>query len=397
MSAVETLEEWLASARALELTDNMSEVLDKLRKITSTIKVHIQETDGEHLVVLSSQPAAKNNSSQPAAKNNSSMLSDLQEVCNGVVLEYPSFNLVAMPTPVLVWECPNEVWSDIGKYTIYEALDGSVVTLYFRNGEWRLSSANGASVGDYTRLDANVNYMQALRECFEMYPKFKWDLLNQSYCYNVGFKHSAFHPLNTPNRAWVVGYYYLGGSEPEPHAPIGLPSQPKYQQGKNVRSHIKNTTATSLQSYLNNGRPNYGYILARGNTRILIESTLMSFVRNAVYNVPKGLYDNGKPRSVYFSLRAYLRVKTKSKFIRLFPQYKPLYDSFDAFFNTLTSKVMREDNSGTKLDVFASYAAKQLRDVIDITDINSAGVILDFLTNQELLNTYMSMIMEQIK
>jgi hypothetical protein len=381
-TSVLTVKQWIDTARELPTYAETPELLAHLQSITPDVEVHYSGK----LIILS--PAGH-------IKSADSAMTELQQVCNGIVLEYPGFRILAIPPPTITWKYSNAVWNNISKYTIYEALDGSVVTLYYTDA-WHISSANSACVDAYTRLNPATTYMQAVDTCLRLYPKFKWENLSKDHCYNIGFKHYDFHPLGVANRAWLVATHYVGDSEPYLPPTVGIPAQPKLQQCKNVRQLIKKNTTNALQSYLNGGRPNYGYVLALGHARILVESTLMSNIRNAVYNLPKGLYDSGAARSTYFSLRAYLRVKTRITFIKLFPQYKALYESFDTFFKTLTMKVMKNDISAVALgqvDKFAAHVASKLRTTIDISNINSAGVITDFLLDYSLLGTYMPMIL----
>ena len=83
---------------------------------------------------------------------------------------------------------------DWNEFTVYEKLDGSLVLLYFYNGEWRFNTR--LSFGDARFADTGKTWDQVIKEVFES--KYDYSNLEQNITYTFEF----VHPKNQ-----IVKYY----------------------------------------------------------------------------------------------------------------------------------------------------------------------------------------------
>jgi hypothetical protein len=123
--------------------------------------------------------------------------------CNGVVIDARTWEVLALPARTVV-PYHGQLDKILPSYDIYYAHDGSVLTLYWYEGAWVLSSTHGYDVSRYSRL-GNTKYMQAVLELAKLYPEFSLDALDHSKSYTIGVHHKEFQPLDIDEpRLWHI-------------------------------------------------------------------------------------------------------------------------------------------------------------------------------------------------
>lgn len=251
-----------------------------------------------------------------------------------------------------------------GKYTVQKVFDGSIVTLYYYNSSWRISSASGYDVTNIKWI-GDKTYDETLKE---LLPADFYSKLDTDKCYTIGFRHLSFHPLQSdPARVWFMQAVDLGAlncdSPHEVYISDGpLPSIEQVEV-KNLDGLVEEN-ARALAGYYSTGNLHYGYML-RGDfaelgdiANVMLESTLMKAVRQIFYNNTKHIERiklTNENRIKHIALRAYLTHNQKYDFIQLFPQFKSHYDSFDSIFKDIMSNVksaLRSTDSKKKLESF---------------------------------------------
>ncbi len=346
---------------------------------------------------------------------------ELVRQCNGVVLEYPTWKILALPSHTFN---PNfnigDVKKNIAQYRIYEIKDGSTVTLYWygntlTDGSWCMSSANGFDVSGYQWLGQST-YMMAFNQLARSYPDFSFDRLDKTKSYTVGFHHADFHPLMAdPSKIWLIQASDLT-TLCSCNVNIGIPFQTTIENSDWDRMIEKNNNAmTKYMSYEH--EIHYGYILRRdgggdddGNgcdNNIILESELLKKIRLMVYNLPKKRIPGAAPitpdtRIGYIVLRAYLNAQ-RYVFINLFPQYNNLYKKYDDMFAKLANRIimMLRKNRPIRIETLADQLAVNLTDHIRRSGINvlnpdGEGIILDFLRDKNNLDLYYSFLVAPI-
>jgi hypothetical protein len=327
---------------------------------------------------------------------------DLAKQCNGVVLEYPSWKVISLPSAKINPHYRlNDVIKKLDSYEIYNISDGTTVTLYYYNNAWCMSSTNGFDVRDY-RWQSETTYWEAFIEVTKLYPEFSLDKLDTSVSYTVAFRHHHFHPLATdPQRAWLVCATSIENAAVS-YPNIGLPLQVAIAV---TGDEILEKNKTALSRYLTTvreGKPeiHYGYVLRATGTDsdIILESELLKTVRGLVYNLPKNtnVVLNHTNRLEYMILKSYLSCKSKFNFINLFPQFDSFYKKYDALFKELSSDIitaMRRTDRASKSKLVTTMVRHiESHDRINAMDSQGINIINDFIMNQKYIDIYFTLL-----
>lgn len=240
-----------------------------------------------------------------------------------------------------------------GLYEIYFIEDGSTVNLYFSQDKWIVSTKNSFEIS--STVWRGKSYGDVLTEVLNVYPDFSYDKLDKVKTYTIGFKHPAHHPFGqTPPvlKAWFIQSTNNATEEISYNERIGLPFQERARitaQGGQFWQTATKTAQDALAEFSTAKQkgvqqaPFLGYILRsrdRSRTRhysdILIESSLLSEIRNCVYQLPyiSNKVQLEKTRDSFKDMNfvivdAYLDTTRRPVFEMLFPQYQELYKRYD--------------------------------------------------------------------
>jgi hypothetical protein len=274
-----------------------------------------------------------------------------------------------------------------GLYEIYFIEDGSTVNLSYLQrtanavGEWVLSSKNSFDMSGI--VWRGKSYGEAVEEVLAKYPDFAYSKLDKFKTYTIGFKHPAHHPFGQKDepvlKAWFIQSTHVMTGDINYSEKTGLPLQDRTRisaQGGQFWQTAKRKAQDALEDFTvaiqknEQQRPFLGYILRsrdRNRTRhysdILIESTLLSEIRNCIYQLPyisnKVLLDQARQNFKnmdYVIIEAYLDLTRRPVFELLFPQFRARYSEYDELVdNAVTGiyKVLKNDSHGNK------YTAKE--------------------------------------
>lgn len=181
--------------------------------------------------------------------------------CNGIIYDYETWKLLCNP-PSMTKKYNLKTLS-LTDYTAYAAQDGTVINLYFYNGQWYVSTIRGFDMGDVKWN--GVTYWEALEDA-----KFNKSILVPGITYTFGLSHPKMHAL-----ALSATVCYISSYDGERHydkPPSGMTCQPKLE--------IK--TVEELKSAL--AGDSFGVILRSPTRNILIESQRMKDLRTLVYD-----------------------------------------------------------------------------------------------------------------
>jgi len=325
----------------------------------------------------------------------------LDKQCGGVVLADNPWRILLMPPSLISQKYAlKTIANNIKTYKIYEIMDGTIVTLYWYDGQWRLSSTNGPDVGEYLWIGP-LTYMEAFKAAGA--PAF--ETLDTNLSYTVGFRHHDFHPLVAdPSKVWIIHVYDTVNRcfvAPDLAIPWQLPAKtPK----ANVVKWMQDKCLEALQKYNATGAIHYGFLLRGPFQDVIFESTLLKAVRQSMYNLPKKRHPGAKQitpanRMQYNTLRAYLG-NNKGAFIKMFPQFASHYTHYDEVLGNLAKCVLTElgrpgdvDRATcprlTKLAAgFATHIARQA----SVDDTHCAELVADFICQRQHLDIYHSLI-----
>ncbi len=333
----------------------------------------------------------------------------LVKECNGLILEYNKrWSLLAMPPQAF---CTNTVSMDkadyfyqCGYYDVYEVLDATILTLYYYNGEWRLSSTKGYDIGNMN-MTKDMTFMEALHDLMNTkYDKFKLENLNIYHSYTIALRHSKYHIFNETkhlaNRTKNVmrpgidmnSYIMLMTvadlstasfiNTRVPGIPVQTPLVVRtipdirrlytYAHG----AYDKYNKAFSKNEFIY--KPLYGYILRRNNrnvpheySTIFIESELFIALKHALY------MDNSLLLAQDYkalAVKMTTNIKRHKQFRVMFEQFEPQFSMLDSKLDVLSKKVMDGISTGEPSgDPMVDDLVSQYKDNHDITE----GIIKD--------------------
>jgi hypothetical protein len=349
---------------------------------------------------------------------------------NGLVLSSARWQVLSIPSTSFHRNASHQfIVNNLPQYDVYEIRDGTVVTLYHYNNSWRMSSANGYDVGNYTWV-SDCTYTAAIDDLAKMYPDFSFAKLNPRVCYTIGFRHTNFHPLiNDPQGMWLIQACNLdivdnvvisqnGETLPIIHRElpdIGLPTQKPLAftiAPQDIFNRITADNESAKQSYLSmlasgTARPHYGYFLRSKDATlpdIMLPSNLLQTLQNTIYDLPRKRKQHETPithknRLDYVCLRAYLSVFTKFEFITMFPQFSQLYENFDVLFNKLTNRVIALTTEGpapnvladSKLEALARKLSEHIsRSGASVQTPEGVAIVQDFMRDRRFLEVFFS-------
>lgn len=366
----------------------------------------------------------------------------LTRECNGVILEFSTWKVVAIPTGMIKpkFKIANVI-KNLNKYVVKPIYDGTTICLYWYEAteKWCLGTTNGYDVSNLKWM-GSLTYFEAFTEITKLYSRFSMDSLDKSRCYIIGFRHWSFHPLLTDvQQAWHIATYDIAainshGCRVQPLiVNIGIPKQsttidtstasPRkkiawmQEKNKNALAVYINSLRAVEQGRATHPIIHYGFILTNSTmgaeSNIMMESSLLATIRSTVYNIPstgycKALGVHAENKLEFIILRAYLGYNTQIKFINLFPQFAPIYNNLNAIFscigdciigkmrnrtNTLARSFSQELNSAINKVVDALMESEISKISINPLDLNGLNIVLDIIVDKKFLGLYFTHLM----
>jgi hypothetical protein len=310
--------------------------------------------------------------------------SSFYNICNGLVLghEDNKWRVLAIPPRTLNHEFNKKVIEkNLDLYDIYKTYNGTIITLYYYDNKWCISTSNGFDVSELCWMGPK-SYMDILLELMELYPDFNLELLQPHFSYTIGFSHPQFHLLED-KKLWLVHVKSLNSYETI-EMDIGLPVQELvFSGGKMVNNvvddsldkvandlldkvankssdgslgEIVNNSSgnfsdkvanSSLDEIINTHIPNcYGLILrskdisqTKKYSDIIIKSDFMRLMEKHVYNVNINIKDESR-LDLIIVYNILDRIKRRKKFKELFPQFLDKIKEYEKFFDKLVNQVI---------------------------------------------------------
>lgn len=297
-------------------------------------------------------------------RNKSDYETKIVSEANGIILDTKTWKVLAMPIYAIN---PSPKYSyvrhNIKNYEIYPINDGTTINLYWYENKWRLGSSNAYELNNLTYMGGKTYWEMFI----EVVGEDVLSKLKKDCSYVIGFRHHDLHPfLYDPQKYWLIEAYKLSTLESCKSEFNFLPTQDAIRISKldilennNTNAYInfiKNKTSYADKAKDYSNIIHYGYILrtsyktAKGNSNILLESTLLKRIRQCIYNMSKEkkekelvkkLKITNENRFNYFTMRSYLDFTYRKYFIELFPQQSSLYLKFDKYFSELEDNVIK--------------------------------------------------------
>lgn len=378
----------------LKYLNNLNKSLDDTR---STIFTHyIKWCDDRQLYDANHSPA-ETRVIFYSDKFKSDFKNPITKECNGVVFAYHpeqkmKWRILSYPP-----ECFNMNPLSIQKmnkyylsnaYQIYESIDGTMLTLYYYNGEWRFSSYKGYDV-TFLPFCNDKTYMEVFLDITkEKYPSFSLDRLEKHKSYTVCVRYQPYHifderigvHLPIEENSYIVFIQSVDLSKerqqafdirPQYDEDIGLPIQKPIQYTEKSITNLFNYAKQSYGKYERDIRMNgyltkhplYGFILRSKNAEheyrnIYIESSLMKYIRLALYNQKKNAKTNDHSLPL-LQLHTLLHRSNYPKYYMIFRQFSNEYDILLTLIKDIIPEVLCKHISSTEYididDLYQEY------------------------------------------
>lgn len=349
----------------LKYLNNLNKSLDETRPI---IYSHYIKWCDDRQIYDASNPPLENRVIFYSDKFKSDFKNPIVKECNGLVFAYNASNhhkwrIVSAPpecfnmNPLSVQKMNKYYLSNA--YQIYEAIDGTMLTLYYFNGIWRMSSYKGYDVTFLTFCNEQT-YLDIFNELVSSkYPDFSFDSLNKAKCYTVCMRYKNYHIFDETIHkedkdlnSYIVFIQSVNLSKEKQTSyeirpcydeNIGLPIQRPINISEKTITNLFNYAKQSYSKYekdiKTNGyltvRPLYGFILRSRNAEheyrnIYIESSLMKYIRLALYNQKKNTIscDN---KQLQLKINTFMFRSNFQKYYFIFPQFKETYEDLLLF------------------------------------------------------------------
>ncbi len=260
-----------------------------------------------------------------------------------------------------------------GSYDTYEAMDATVVNLYWNDDSWSISTTKGYDVTDMI-MCAGYTYKQVFESIVShKYPEFNMGVLNPEYTYTLSIRYSSYHVFvenrtnlssNTYITLMSAQYTSTGTNDLNEFDRVkvlsGFCTSLPVKGLKNNLNHLLSNCKNSIQSYEkvfpaqghnqrskgNNSKPVYGYILRTNDLSIpvsyrnvYIESSLMKLIRNGLYRHNHDNLRDGDYKMLTLSL--FLNRSYFGKYYRVFHQYKDEFESLGFIIKGLSESIAK--------------------------------------------------------
>jgi hypothetical protein len=321
--------------------------VNELKQALDGYNISFRDSSDDPRVLLSSN------------RNQSLFNLPIHHQCNGLILDTDNWKILATSNPMFNPK-PNFkfVGKNFSKYTIYPVLDGTVINLYYYKDEWRMGSCHAYDIGSYYWMGTK-SYHDLFNEVLAK-TTLTYDDLDKTKCYIMGFRHFNVHPFKTDSeKIWFIDSYEMSNDTPKRcfEDVVAVIEAKGIQVQRPVTIGFAELTRVCKEAYVDNQKSaakiTYGFIL-RGrfsecgeNSHILYESTLLKKIRKLMYNMPKPCDKIGQiaidnvNRMNFMALRAYLDYNSRATFIKLFPQFAPLFIEYKSFIERLANRILQ--------------------------------------------------------
>jgi hypothetical protein len=359
-------------------------------------------------------------------------------LCNGCVIDCIKWKALSIPPIAFNRSFSHEIidkFMSQDMYDIFKVIDGTIVTFYYYNDKWNISTRNAYDVSSYYWI-GEMTYSEVLYDLFSrLYPesiskngiklidKYSLDFdLPTNHCYTVGFRHHNFHPLLLdPECVWNIQCINLENGKVKFETGLnGIPGQLKVNADISLEINSISKMISFNKLAINNAtkiKPtfNYGFILRSKNndicdkfSSILVESPLLRKIKKHIYDYPPviiGQFINHSNRIDYVIIKNYFNKQEKNDILQLYPQFNKLYVKLNkSIVNTIqciiTIMKNKQSNSNILLNfqpcivtlsyILIKYISKI--EVIDPFNKDSESIIRDYISNVEYIVLYINMI-----
>lgn len=357
--------------------------------------------------------------------------------CNGLVLKSDTWEPLVIPPRTFKG---NVKVDDINaylardEYDIFEVQDGTVISLYYFENSWKISTFKGFDV-TFLRWNGKA-YNQAFKDVLksknidisEFYKR-----LDPANCYTFCFTHSDFHlfwqgkvPQDFLNISFIqsVNLATQQISRVNPFDSTKIMNQNPGKKVTNVREIFKELPK-SLTNFTHGGKACFGYILRfkdsveitkenSMNAHVVLESRLLQTIRRLFYHgkFNRIIKEKKFERTQYIIVNSFLDKISHDIFLHLFPQFQAEFNKLEKISIKLIKKIIdiheykstqntevNEDNPTTSADTLTIAAEFLLNSIekvltLDLKARDSTRTISTYILNPAFIDIYYNLFTE---
>lgn len=333
--------------------------------------------------------------------------------CNGFVFDVK--NMKPLVIPPLTYKSnidKNIVNKHIsnGVYDIYKVEDGTVFSLYWwePSNKWVISTTRSYEIND--KKWGSLTYTEIIKYILEKLghdDKKFYNSLDKSHSYTFGFKHPNMHPFHEGKEP-IYKLWFIQSSNLETYKvnykfpnEFGINCQVKYETKVEDISELFSQLHSSLDTYIEEGEVNYGFMLRSRNidepneySNIMLESSLLQRIRLLYYhsNFNFAAQEMQYDRESYIIVYSYLDINRHLLFRKLFPQYNSKFYKLDEITSDLTKDILnivKNKNVELKYPNYSTIIYNALTSRYNIAnDRNATKFVITYLLTDQWLNIY---------
>ena len=288
-------------------------------------------------------------------KKNSNIHPLIYYYSNGCVIDTIKWKILAQPPMTFNKRNVPDIIENFYKnnlYDIMKVIDGTVITLYYWNNRWNISTSNSYDVSSFYWMGP-LTYVEVIYDLLSrLYPdaiekngiefidncNLDFANLDKNKSYTIGIRHHDFHPLLLdPERMWNIQNVDLTNGKVEYNdGLIGIPNQQVISAVDSI-DQLNYLNKMSIPDAIRSENPvfNYGYILrskkpevTKEYSNILLSSNLLKKIKKNIYEYPSNtlkqfiLHTN---RFEFIAIKNYFNKIERNEMLHLYPQFKEKY------------------------------------------------------------------------
>lgn len=291
----------------------------------------------------------------------------VERECNGVILDLDTRRALAVPPPSFRYLRENDRDQEIMRalktpgVQIFEAVDGTILTLYQYRGRACLGSSRRIDIGD-SRWVGPRTYAEVVGDCIQI-DQLPVDAL-ADWSITLLLSHKEFHPLADGTELLVVQAHNLRtgamhlptGEEDDPtwntlcQLPVQVETEVDMTHQDDFLASMKRVADNALSEFQSRHVAKFGYIIrAPSRPALFLESSLMRTLRQYLYMpIPPKITDNNgnavvidnKNRLQYLSLHAYLGFYGSEYITQIDPRFEPEFKKLKELFDPLYGEIL---------------------------------------------------------
>lgn len=283
--------------------------------------------------------------------------------CNGLVLQYdpnvtfdstPKWSILSIPLP----NCTkskvsiNQVkkYNQARYYDVYEALDATIVNLYYYNGLWRVATGKGYDVSTFAFGDG-LNYLESIQTISGV----SVNNLDPNNCYTLAIRISDFHIFDQSKSKRhgsntyvkllkVINLNLFDNLDLESDDHIQSLSFDRHLPIKRWYSvqHYINNSRSALDSFINTGKIDYGYVIRSNSQNVPTDMQNLLFSSTLYYSIKHALYSPSVTTSNEIIARMVVNKDRNKEYRVMFPQFLSQFDTLSNILATVSDEVSKK-------------------------------------------------------